>query len=111
MKRRRSAPLFLTRGQLIIARLLAICERFGTPERPDQPGHLDNREGLNHLGVCCLRRHWVGGERVPDGTGFRIENQTLDGVCAPSCVEWREATAEARACLAESEPVHLGAVS
>lgn len=47
-----------------------IAERFGTPN-----DHLDNRDGLNHLGVCSQRRQWVGGERVPDGTGFRMENQ------------------------------------
>lgn len=85
--------------RLISRLLLAICERFGTPA-----GHLDHREGIDFRGVCVGHRTFTGGERVKDGAGFRIANQMLSGVCAPSCREWQAATTEARAYLEEHEP-------
>ena len=82
----------------LIARLLAIAERFGTGH-----GHLDNREQISHLGRCTGRRQYVGGERVKTGNSYQIVNQTLDGTCAASCQEWQTAVADARAYVAAHE--------
>lgn len=92
----------MTTEARLIARLLALVERFES-----SAGHLDNREQLHHLGVCAQRRHWTGGYRVKDGSGWRIEGQTLDGTCAPSCLEWQAARAEARAYLDAAETRQL----
>ena len=112
MKRRGPTPIFLTREQQVIARLVAICERFGTSAEPGKPQHLDNREQLNHLGVCSRRREWIAiAEVVPDGTGFRPASHTLSGTCSDACIEWHEALAEGRAILVESQPTPLEAAS
>jgi hypothetical protein len=84
----------------LLARALTLLERFGT-----SAGHLDNREQLHHLGVCCQRRQWVGGETMPDGSGFRVVNQTLDGTCASSCLEWQTVTRELSAAVAAEAPL------
>lgn len=94
----------------LVARLLEICERFATS--PDHQGayHLDNRENMNHTGVCCQRRKWQGGERVKDGSGYRMANQTLSGECAPSCVEFRATLTAARAHVAATAPRQLSLI-
>lgn len=92
----------------LVARLLALCERFGT--RADNTGqrHLDNREQMSHLGVCTQRRSWMPSvEVVPDGTGFRPAHHTLTGTCADSCLAWQAAVNEARAYVAAHEVVQL----
>jgi len=86
----------------LVARLLALVERFGTPS-----GHLDHREGLDYRGVCVGHRTMTGGTRVKDGSGFRIAGQTLSGECAASCKEWQAVRAEARAYLAATETRQL----
>ena len=86
----------------LIRELLRFCERFLTPS-----GHLDNREQLNSLGVCCQRRKWQGGTRVRDGSGYRMADQTLTGTCAPSCVEFTAVLTAAREHVAANETRQL----
>lgn len=87
----------------LVARLLALVERFGTPS-----GHLDHREGIDYRGVCVGHRTYRGGgERVKDGAGYRMVGQTFVGVCAPSCQEWQAVRAEAQAYLAATHTRQL----
>jgi hypothetical protein len=112
MTRRRPAPTFETREHRAIARLVAICERIGTTADENGQQHLDNREQLNHLGVCSQLREWIASsDVVRDGSGFRPASHTLSGTCAPSCQEWHEALAEGRAILAESQRTPLEVAS
>lgn len=80
------------------ARALALLQRFAS-----SGGHLAPRDDYDHRGLCCHRRHWVGGERVKDGAGYRMAGQTLDGECADSCVEWQAVVAELTV-LVDAEP-------
>jgi hypothetical protein len=80
------------------ARALALLQRFAS-----SGGHLAPKDEYDHRGVCCHRRHWTGGERVQDGSGFRMAGQTLDGTCADSCVEWQAVVAELTAAV-DAEP-------
>lgn len=84
--------------QTLHERALALLERFGTPA-----GHLDHREGIDFRGVCVGHRTFTGGERVKDGSGWRIAGQTLSGECAASCQEWQAVVSELRAAV-EAEP-------
>ena len=86
----------------LLADLVRLCERFASPS-----GHLRSADPYSALGICVSRRHWVGGRKVKDGSGFRIVDQVLDGTCAPACVLYQATLTEARAVLAAHEPAQL----
>jgi len=86
----------------LIRRMLVFMERTAT-----KAGHLAMIEPNEHLGVCNTKRRYVGGTRVRDGSGFRMDGQTLNGECTPSCQEFRAVLTAAREHVAATAPRQL----
>lgn len=103
----------MTAPTALLARALALLERFGTNQKDPSKRHLAMTEPNEHLGVCNTHLTYdpAGGRRVRTGQSYQIVDQPLTGVCAPSCQEWQSVVAALRAEVEAREPRQLELVS